>query len=77
MNRAQRRWRVWFTGEIRDVWAGSFESAIRTAEYAQRVTNAPKGSRRAQSCGPLNAIGGRWETEWSKPRPSKLAAVAA
>lgn len=41
------RWRVFFSGEIRDVWARSGEAAVRTAEHAQRITNAPETARKA------------------------------
>jgi hypothetical protein len=43
------RWRVYFDGEVRDVYARNQELAKRLAEYAQRLTNAPKKSRKAYS----------------------------
>lgn len=58
----QERWRVYFTGEVRDVWASNAERAVAVAESAQRITNAPKQSRRAYSVsrvaveGPLTAF---------------------
>ncbi len=41
------RWRVPFATEHRLVYARDPATAVRTAEHAQRLTNAPKGSRRA------------------------------
>jgi hypothetical protein len=41
------RWLVIFEGEQRIVYARTAEGAKRTAEYAQRITKAPKTARRA------------------------------
>lgn len=41
------RWRVYFEGESRDVYAKDAAGAVRVAEYAQGLTGAPKKSRKA------------------------------
>lgn len=43
------RWRVWFEGESRIVYARSANNARIVAEHAQRLTKAPEKSRRAYS----------------------------
>jgi hypothetical protein len=43
------RWLVVFEGEQRLVYARTAEGARKTAEYAQRITKAPKTARRALS----------------------------
>lgn len=43
------RWRVYFEGEFRDVYARTEAIAKLVAEHGQRLTNAPKKSRKAYS----------------------------